>query len=406
MFPDFSPAFFDEKYPAGIPADWSWSDISKISKPKQWPTISQAEMTESGYPVYGANGKIGFFHTFNHIHSIIAISCRGSCGDIHWTEPNSYVTGNAMCLEDIANDVDQRYLYFALLYRTLLDAISGSAQPQITRENLRGVFIPFPPLPEQKKIAAILTSVDDVIESTQKQIDKLQDLKKATMNELLTKGIGHTEFKDSELGRIPKSWEVKVLGEMAHVQSGVAKNSQQLEDGVELPYLRVANVQDGFLDLSEIKMIVIPKSKISRFLLKKGDVLMNEGGDFDKLGRGTIWQGEIEPCVHQNHVFAVRTNQEILLPEFLNFVSEGTYGKRYFIGSSKQSTNLASINSSQLKAMPIAVPPLKEQVRISDILTKIRNREQVQVRKLTHLQSLKKSLMQDLLTGKVRVKVD
>ncbi len=67
-----------------------------------------------------------------------------------------------------------------------------------------------PPLPEQKKIASILTSVDEVIENTQKQIDKLQDLKKATMNELLTKGIGHTEFKDSELGRIPKSWEVKV----------------------------------------------------------------------------------------------------------------------------------------------------------------------------------------------------
>ena len=133
---------------------------------------------------------------------------------------------------------------------------------------------------------------------------------------------------------------------------------------------------------------------------------MNEGGDFDKLGRGTIWQGEIEPCVHQNHVFAVRTNQKILLPEFLNFVSEGSYGKRYFIGSSKQSTNLASINSSQLKAMPIAVPPMKEQVRISDILAKIRNREQVQFRKLIHLQSLKKSLMQDLLTGKVHVKVD
>ena len=114
-------------------------------------------------------------------------------------------------LDDIQKNTDIKYLYFAVTYRTLSDVISGSAQPQITGESLKSVTLPFPPLPEQKKIASILTSVDEVIENTQQQIDKLQDLKKATMNELLSKGIGHTEFKDSELGRIPKSWKIGTI---------------------------------------------------------------------------------------------------------------------------------------------------------------------------------------------------
>ena len=263
-----------------------------------------------------------------------------------------------------------------------------------------------PPLPEQKKIASILTSVDEVIENTQKQIDKLQDLKKASMNELLTTGIGHTEFKDSELGRIPKSWEVLPLGQLASVQTGIAKNSKPIEDSIAVPYLRVANVQDGYLDLTEMKTIEIPKSKFNRYLLQNGDVLMNEGGDFDKLGRGTVWRGEITGCVHQNHVFAVRPDQTVLTPEYLKFVAGSEYGKGYFINNSKQSTNLASINSTQLKEMPIPLASLGEQESIVMNLKSIESFVEIRQKKLSQTQSLKKSLMQDLLTGKVRVKVN
>lgn len=226
------------------------------------------------------------------------------------------------------------------------------------------------------------------------------------MNELLTKGIGHTEFKDSELGRIPKSWEIFPLGQLASIQTGIAKNSKQIEDAIVVPYLRVANVQDGYLDLTEIKTIEIPESKFSRYLLQKGDVLMNEGGDFDKLGRGTVWQDEIADCVHQNHVFAVRPDQTILISEYLKFVAGSEYGKRYFIDNSKQSTNLASINSTQLKEMPIPLASLAEQKSIIINLKSIDSLVEVRQKKLHQTQSLKTSLMQDLLTGKVRVKVD
>ncbi|MEJ1365549.1 MAG: restriction endonuclease subunit S, partial [Candidatus Sedimenticola sp. (ex Thyasira tokunagai)] len=167
---------------------------------------------------------------------------------------------------------------------------------------------------------------------------------------------------------LPAGWRVERLENVAHIQTGIAKNKNSKEETVSLPYLRVANVQDGYLDLSEIKTIDLPSNKFSRYALKTGDVLLTEGGDFDKLGRGAVWRGQIEECVHQNHVFAVRPDQRELLPPFLSTLAGSFYGKKYFLRCSKQSTNLASINSSQLKAFPVLLPPLYEQQAITDLL--------------------------------------
>jgi len=195
--------------PETIPNDWSWRNLVELCNPKQWKTISNSDLTETGYRVFGANGFIGYYHKFNHEDETISVTCRGAtCGTVNLIPPRTYITGNSMCLDNLSREVSKFYLFYATQFRTFSDVISGSAQPQITGEGLKKVSLPIPPLLEQKKIASILTSVDEVIENTQIQIDKLQDLKKATMNELLTKGIGHTEFKDSELGQIPKSWEI------------------------------------------------------------------------------------------------------------------------------------------------------------------------------------------------------
>lgn len=164
-------------------------------------------------------------------------------------------------------------------------------------------------------------------------------------------------------------WEKVTLGDVATIQTGVAKNDGYSGETVEIPYLRVANVQDGFLDLSEIKKIKIPVEKKNRFLLQKGDVIMTEGGDFDKLGRGTIWDGQISPCAHQNHLFVVRTDCTKLNPFFLSYLSASSYGRLYFRLSSKQSTNLASINSTQLSHFPILLPPLEEQNNIVNTIS-------------------------------------
>jgi len=167
---------------------------------------------------------------------------------------------------------------------------------------------------------------------------------------------------------LPEHWHLSPLDKVAAVQTGIAKGKTVNGCGVTLPYLRVANVQDGHVDLSVVKEITVEQSEVPRYSLRDGDVLFTEGGDFDKLGRGTVWHSEISPCLHQNHVFAVRPSSAVLLPEFLAFQAASRYGRRYFQGSSKQSTNLASINSTQLKNFPVLVAPIKEQRKIVEVL--------------------------------------
>jgi type I restriction enzyme S subunit len=172
----------------------------------------------------------------------------------------------------------------------------------------------------------------------------------------------YPKYRDSGvkwLGKVPEHWEVNRLKFLAHVRGGVAKGRDLgLQKTIQVPYLRVANVQDGYLDLDEISMIEIAKNELERYSLHPGDVLMNEGGDFDKLGRGHIWRGEITDCVHQNHVFAVRPRR--VESEWLNLVASAEYARFYFMSRSKQSTNLASISSSNIQELPVVCPPPAE----------------------------------------------
>jgi type I restriction enzyme S subunit len=276
-----------------------------------------------------------------------------------------------------------------------------------------------PPLPEQRKIARILTTVDNLIEKTEALIAKYQSVKQGLMHDLFTRGVdehGHLRppyaeapdlYKESELGWIPREWDFRPLGQLSEVGGGVTLGRDLAgSQVVELPYLRVANVQDGFLDLSEIKTVAVLKSEVPRFLLQPGDMLMTEGGDFDKLGRGTVWRGQISPCLHQNHIFRVRPNTALIVSDFLAAVTASSYGKRYFLVSSKQTTNLATINSTQLKAFPVPLPDVEEQSRIISPLRAFERRLQNQQEYLAKLRTTKTALMQDLLTGKVRVKVN
>src|SRR5664280_47215 len=140
-----------------------WPDVPLLSicTPKQWPTVTAAQMTDCGFPVYGANGKIGFYGEFNHSNPTVLIGCRGSCGSITVCEANSYVTGNAMALDSLDDDrVALRYLFRVLQQTDLSKAITGTSQPQITRSSLKNIAIPLPPIEEQRRITCILDQAD------------------------------------------------------------------------------------------------------------------------------------------------------------------------------------------------------------------------------------------------------
>ena len=138
------------------------------------------------------------------------------------------------------------------------------------------------------------------------------------------------------------------------------------DEGIELPYMRVANVKDGYLDLGEVKTIAIKRTEVDKLLIQPGDLLMTEGGDPDKLGRAALWSGEIDHCVHQNHIFKVRSDRSRVLPSYLRALAGSTYGKAYFLSVAKKTTGIASINKTQLSAFPVVLPPMTEQEVFAD----------------------------------------
>ena len=206
-----------------------------------------------------------------------------------------YIIGRGLAAISGSN-VDQIYLEHFLKQEesNFRNASQGSTFEAINTSELNKWSIEYPlSKTEQVKIAEILSTVDKAIEQTEALVAKQQRIKTGLMQDLLTRGIDEHgnlrsekthKFKDSLLGRIPVEWEIVNLGNLSFISSGVTLGKSYIGPStVELPYLRVANVQDGYLDLTDVKTIRIPRATIDKYLLEVGDVLMNEGGDFDKL---------------------------------------------------------------------------------------------------------------------------
>jgi type I restriction enzyme, S subunit len=224
----------------------------------------------------------------------------------------------------------------------------------------------------------------------------MSKVQKSATSSQLSKG-----YKQTEVGSIPEDWNVRPLAYLAEIRSGIAKNSNTfVSNPVLVHYLRVANVQDGFLDLSEMSQLRLNRDDIKRYAVLPGDMLMNEGGDLDKLGRGTLWSGEFNPCVHQNHVFVVRCGSKIV-PSYLNSWTSTTAARRYFMLAGRQTTNLASINKSALSQLPVALPPtIEEQEAIAHALSDIDALIESLDRLLTKKRQIKQGAMQELLRSK------
>ncbi|MFH8397670.1 restriction endonuclease subunit S [Streptomyces anulatus] len=175
---------------------------------------------------------------------------------------------------------------------------------------------------------------------------------------------------NTSLLQLPDGYELVRLGYVARLQNGLTVDAKRdiTGDTVTRPYLRVANVQAGSLDLDSVTEITVPRSVARRSTLRPGDVLMTEGGDLDKLGRGTVWRGELEGCLHQNHIFAIRPDPQRLSGEYLAYLTQSLYGRCYFESTGTRTTNLASTNSSKIQSFPLPLPPLEDQRRIADFL--------------------------------------
>ena len=355
------------------------------------------------YPIYSSsaknNGMMGKYGKFMFDEEMVTWSVDGGGKFFYRPKHKFSVTNVSGYMRANHEKFDYKFLHGVLDYQHsfLNFDYQSKAHPSVIRELYD---IPIPPLPEQKKIASILTSVDEVIENTQKQIDKLQDLKKATMNELLTKGIGHTEFKDSELGRIPKSWEVRFLDDVTKRGSGhtpAKQNPSYWNGGIKWVSLADSSRLDkGFIYETDKEISEDGLANSSAVLHPKGTVVLSRDAG---VGKSSVLAEEMAVSQH----FMAWRCENLTDSWFLYYWMQKA--KPIFEAVAIGST-IKTIGLGYFKQLKMAYPPFDEQKSIATKLHSIDEHIDKLKGKLSQTQSLKKSLMQDLLTGKVRVTVN
>lgn len=281
--------------------------------------------------------------------------------------------------------VDPQFLVHYLRYEALRGAFAGDSRGvgihHLGASRISQWPINVPPVAEQRRLVeelqqhlASLQGVSSKLRSVvlrttalREKITGIATIGESRHGERVAASLEEAGVDDGELPLLPPGWRWARLGEIAQVVGGITKDSKKQGDPsfVNVPYLRVANVQRGRLDLEQVSTIFVPPKKAEQLYLKHGDVLLNEGGDRDKLGRGWIWENEIPHCIHQNHVFRARVSGDVLHPKLLAWHANN-FGKLWCERNGKQSVNLASISLSKIRLLPVVVPPREIQDGLVD----------------------------------------
>ena len=381
------------------------ADLSRLSTPLI--SDSARRITSAGMDSCGT--------TLVPPHSIV-LSTRAPIGSL--AIAMTTLCTNQGCKSLIpGTDVHSHYVAYVLSSATVPLNLRGKGTTflELSADELGAFKVPVPPHHEQQLIVTFLdretAKIDALIAEQEKLIALLAEKRQATISHAVTRGLNSDALTRESgvewVGEIPEHWKMTRLKSVASVQTGIAKGKDIAgKKTISVPYMRVANVQDGFLALDDVATLDIELESLDRYRLASGDVLMNEGGDFDKLGRGAIWRGEISNCIHQNHVFAVRPHS--ISSEWLNELTSARYAQFYFMTRSKQSTNLASIGSSSIMELPVLLPPIEEQLEILDFIAsetgKLDALDRESERAISLLKERRSALIAAAVTGQIDVR--
>ena len=301
------------------------------------------------------------------------------------------------------------YLFYNLQsrYSEIRNITGDTGREGLNLRIIKDINVPLPRLPEQHKIASILSKVDEQIEQTEQIIAKTELLKKGLMQKLLTKGIGHTKFKKTELGEIPEEWDIFKLGDKNCTKKITQGPNPNYSLGVPSSNYRILKTKDlydyGILYENADKISKEIVDNFKNFILEDGDVLVAI------VGRGSIGKSNIFEAkdtvvyLFTRALGIIRVNKELLFPLYVHYFLQSSATKKVLNNGIAGSTGQEVLQTSYIKYIKIPVPPLPEQQQIVSILSKVYSQIQDNQSYLTKLQELKKGLMQDLLTGKVRV---
>ncbi len=387
-----------------LPEGWEWATIQNvvdILDAKRIPlNREEREKRPGNVPYYGATGRTGWIDEPIFDEQLVLLG-EDAAPFLDPLKPKAYlidgpswVNNHAHVLRAIEGVTSNRYLKHYLNWVPYRGHVTGTTRLKLTQGAMKVIPVRLPPPAEQERI---VTAVEEHFS----RLDAAEAAVAAVRRKLSAFGRSAV----AELFNRP-DWSWTTLGEIAELKGGVTKDSKRQNDPdyVEVPYLRVANVQRGFLDLSEITTIRVSAAKAEQLALRPGDILFNEGGDRDKLGRGWVWDGQIDNCIHQNHVFRARLNNGEFDPRFVS-MHGNTWGQQWFETHGKQTTNLASINLTTLKSFPVPAPPLDQQHEVMtelDSLMGSEDRLRTEVDQAEgHARALRRSILSAAFSGRL-----
>lgn len=338
---------------------WEYININKICRPRQWKTLSMDKLLLEGFPVYGANGRIGFYSEYTHELPTLAITCRGAtCGSVHITEPHSYINGNAMALDDISDNIDIKFLYYYFLNRGFKDVISGSAQPQITGEGLSSVEIPLPPLSTQKRIAEILDAADALRRKDQELLKKYDELAQAIFIDMFGDPVKNE-----------KGWDVSALEDLCiDIIDCPHTTPNHTPEITDFPCIRTSEMKNGKISWGSMKYLNKEEYtiRVKRLIPEAGDIVYAREGTY---GEAVLLPKSYHFALGQRTML-LRPNSKLVSNEFLWYQINSDYvyrqAKRMNMGST-----VGHVNVADVKKFDILVPPVQLQLKFTDVIANL-----------------------------------
>lgn len=368
--------------------------LTEITTPKQWKSLKMSEMTDEGCPVYSANGLIGKYKDYNHEFATITIGCRGTCGTVHITEPKSYITSNAMSLDNLDEErVDLNFLYYALKNIDFKKITTGTSQPQITREGLHKISLLIPESKnDQIQIASFLSKAENLINKRKESIDLLDEYLKSTFWEM---------FGDPSSNVM--NWVITTLESLCEkIVDCPHETPEYIDEDTGYYCIRSSDIQDGVVDLSAIRSVSDQTyfHRITRHEPNVGEVVYTrEGG---RLGNAARIPENKNICLGQRTMLFI-ANSEVSNNDYL----WATLNSDFIKGKVKQLSGGGAaprINISQLRSLKVLSPPLNLQNRFSDIVKSIDRQKTYYQQGLQELENLYGSLSQKAFNGELAIK--
>ena len=360
--------------------------LTDICNPKQWKTIPTSELLEDGYPVYGANGIIGYYSEFNHKNPVITVTCRGAtCGTINITVPKSYVTGNAMCLDDVRSDIYMEYLYYCLKHYNFNNVISGSAQPQITRQGMEKIYVTIGSHNEQMDIVDKLKKVENVIGLKKQELKQLDTFVKSRFVELFGDPIKN-----------PKGWEVVKLSEcLERIDNGKSFTcDSNAREGVFPAILKLSAATYGDYRPYENKALLDEKQFVEPVEVHRGDLLFTRKNTPDLVGMAAYVFETPEKLMMPDLIFRLVTNER-MTPTFLwQLINNREFRPAIQGISGGSAKSMSNISKERLKNIEVICPPISEQKKLEGVLEQVDKSKSKIQKSLEETQLLFDSLMQ------------